>query len=69
MSWAKIVVLVIQVTSRFIAYMHEKRTLKAGAAEAVAKALQEAQQRVEKARAARRAAADRVPDDDPYRRD
>ena len=70
MSWAKAIILVIQMVSRFVSYLHDRQTFKAGEAEAVSQALQEAQQRIEKARAARRAAdAGGVPDQDPYRRD
>ena len=48
----------------------ERRALNAGEDRATARSLKEQTARVEKARAARRAVdADRLPDDDPYRRD
>ena len=48
----------------------ERRAIKAGEDRATANSLREQALRVEQARTARRSAdADRLPDDDPYRRD
>jgi len=48
----------------------ERRAMQAGEERATARSLKEQTARVEKARAARRAVvADRMPDNDPYRRD
>jgi hypothetical protein len=48
----------------------QRRNVQAGEDAATARTLQEQTARVEKARAARRSVdSDRLPDDDPYRRD
>ena len=48
----------------------ERRSVQAGEDAATARTLEEQTARVEKARAARRSIdSDRLPDDDPYRRD
>ena len=70
MSWAKAIILAIRMISKLVDYFHDLQTFKAGEAEAVSRALQEAQQRIDDARAARRSAnTDELPDDDPYLRD
>jgi len=64
----------LRAITRFLAsladLLRDRQTIKAGEDKATARSLKEQMTRVEKAHAARRSVdPDRLPDDDPYRRD
>jgi hypothetical protein len=70
MSWLQVLGLVLRVAMAIADIVRERKQMAAGEATATIKALEESNARVEKARAARRAAAaGGVSDDDPYLRD
>ena len=70
MTWLAILGAIFQFALAFVNFLRDRQTLEAGAAEAIAKNLSEANALIEKARAARDAAdAGKLPDDDPYLRD
>jgi hypothetical protein len=70
MSWLKAILLVLQAVNTVVAWLRERQTLTAGEAQAIAEALKVTNAHVEKALAARRAAAaGGMSDDDPYLRD
>lgn len=70
MSWLTGFGLALKLLLAFAKFLGDRQLLKAGEATAVQEALEIADARIEKARAARRAAAAAgVSDDDPYLRD
>ncbi len=67
---AKAILALAQFFDSLMRDLAERRAMEAGEDRATARSLKEQTARVEKARAARRAVdSDRLPDDDPYRRD
>jgi hypothetical protein len=67
---AKTILALVELFNALMRGLSERRAIKAGEDAATAHSLKEQTARVEKARAARRAVdADRLPDDDPDRRD
>jgi hypothetical protein len=70
MTWLQILGLLLKVSLALADIVRERKLMDAGEAIATVKALEETHARIEKARAARRAAAaGGMQDDDPYLRD
>lgn len=70
MTWLKIIAALIHLIRVAVDMMRDQRLIQQGEAQAIAEALEETNARVEKARAARAAAAaGGMSDDDPYIRD
>ena len=70
MTWLKLIGLVLKIILAIATFLRDRQLIDAGTKKAISNAQEKNNARVEKARAARRAAgADVVQDDDPYLRD
>lgn len=70
MKWLKLISLALNLVTGFVTFLRERQLISAGEAKAIARGLRVTNERVERARKARKRGYDSDPDaDDPYARD